>query len=89
MTTPPPIDPFTAELLTRLAQGAFHPPAPMPPPGLLQPPAERPSGLGQLAGLALGLPVLPDPPSKRRRDFLAEAPQGMSPALWQMLTGGS
>ena len=93
MTTPPPIDPFTAELLTRLAQGAFHPPAPMSPPGLLQPPAERPSGLGQLAGTLSRFVPLPqrrkDEPPGGCCDFLVGAPDGVSQDFWQLLTGGS
>ncbi len=93
MTTPPPIDPFTAELLTRLAQGAFHPPSPMSPPGLLQPPAEHPSGLGQLAGTLARLAPLPpkrkDEPLGGCFDFLVGAPDGVSPELWQLLMGES
>ncbi len=92
MTTPPPIDLFTAELLTRLAQGAFRPPTPMQPPGLMQPPQERPSGLGQLLG-GLGRMPLPrrQPPDAERGcwDFLAGAPDGFSPEQWQFLMGGS
>jgi len=60
VTTPPPIDPFTPELLVRLAQGAFRPPSPMPAPGLMQPPPERPSGHAQLAGMMARL-TLPPP----------------------------
>lgn len=92
MTTPPPIDPFTADLLTRLAQGAFRPPTPMPPPGLVQPPPERPSGLGQLAGALARMP-LPQrrPPDAEPGcwDFLVGAPEGFSPEQWQFLMGGS
>ena len=90
MTTPPPIDPFTPELLTRLAQGAFRPPSPMQGGGLMQPPAEPPSGFGQLAGLLarMGMPKpRKDPPGCW--DFLVGQPDGMSPELWQLLTGGS
>ena len=90
MTTPPPIDPFTAELLTRLAQGAFRPPSPMPPPGLMQPPAEPKSGIGALTGAVARMP----PPRRRPDDriggcwdFLAGAPDGFSPEQWQFLMG--
>lgn len=94
MTTPPPIDPFTPELLARLAQGAFRPPAPMPPPGLMQPPAEPHSGLGQMMGM---LAQIGTRPPKRKDDmtmafapdFLVGAPDGFSPEQWQFLMGGS
>lgn len=92
MTTPNPIDPFTAELLTRLAQGAFRPPAPMPPPGLMQPPVEPRSGLGGLMGLLGGMTMprrRPQDPYCGFSDFLAGAPSGFSPEQWRFLMGGS
>jgi len=92
VTTPPPIDPFTPELLVRLAQGAFRPPSPMPAPGLMQPPPERPSGHAQLAGMMARLTLPPpkkDPGDKKFADFLVGQPAGLPPTLWQLLTGGS
>lgn len=92
MTTPPPIDPFTPELLVRLAQGAFRPPSPMPAPGLMQPPPEPPSGHAQLAGMMARMTLPPrkkDPDGCFSMDFLVGQPKGLSPALWQLLTGGS
>lgn len=92
MTTPPPIDPFTPELLVRLAQGAFRPPSPMPAPGLMQPPSEPPSGQAQLAGMMARM-TLPfpkkDPGARKFADFLVGQPEGLPPALWQLLTRGS
>jgi hypothetical protein len=88
VTTPPPIDPFTAELLARLAPGSFRPPALMPA-SLMQPPPQLPSGLGQLAGL-LGRMVIPnkkDPPPPP--DFLVGRPDGLPSELWQLLFGES
>ena len=94
MTTPPPIDPFTPEWLARLAQGAFRPSPPVSV-GLLQPPAERPSGLGQMLGLLARAGIEQQKRKGANKaaflspDFLVGPPQGMSPALWKLLTGGS